>query len=210
MAVRVLIVDDHPLFRAGLRAALDSSSDVCVVGESATGEEAVAAVAADAPDVVLLDLGLPDISGIEVMHRLPDKVAVLILTMSTEDDSLLAAMRAGARGYLVKGMGREEVLHAVGTVAAGGVVFAPEMAGRLTSLLSAPAPAGHVFPTLTPREREILDLVARGMNNHHIARELFLAEKTVRNHVARIFEKLQVTSRAEAVARARDAGLGVS
>lgn len=133
-----------------------------------------------------------------------------MLTMSDDDGSLLAALQAGARGYLVKGAGREEVLHAVRTVAAGGAVFGADVAGRITALLAGARlrEAGQLFPALTAREAEVLDLVARGLDNRRIARELVVAEKTVRNHVTHIFEKLHVATRAEAVARARDMGLG--
>lgn len=212
--VRVLIVDDHPLFRAGLRGALDTAGDVRVVAEAQTAGDVPEAVAAHRPDVVLMDIALPDVSGIEATRALAERapdVPVLMLTMSADDDSLLHALSAGARGYLVKGAGRDDVLHAVRTVAAGGAVFGPEIAGRVAALLSGArrSAAAPVLPMLTAREREVLDLVARGFNNHRVARELMLAEKTVRNHIGHIFDKLQVGSRAEAVARARDAGLGV-
>ncbi|GHF67259.1 DNA-binding response regulator [Streptomyces mashuensis] len=210
---RVLIVDDHPLFRGGLKAALESTGGAEVVAEAATAAEALEAVARQRPDVVVMDLALPDGSGIDVTRRLAGDhpgLPVLMLTMSDDDGSLLAALQAGARGYLVKGAGAGEVLHAVRTVAAGGAVFGPETAGRLTALLSGGRrrDAGQLFPGLTAREAEVLELIARGQDNRRIARELFLSEKTVRNHVTHIFDKLQVTTRAEAVARARDAGLG--
>ncbi|WP_369217649.1 response regulator [Streptomyces flavofungini] len=211
--VRVVVVDDHPLFRAGLRAALDSAPDIEVVAEAGTAEGLEALVQRALPDVVVMDLALPGVSGpaaaraLAVSHPL---LPVLMLTMSQDDASLLAALRAGARGYLVKGAGREAVLNAVRTVALGGAVFGPEIAGRIAALLAGernPA-AARPFPELTEREREVLDLVARGLDNRRIARELVLSEKTVRNHVSRIFAKLQVAHRAAAVSQARDAGLG--
>ncbi|MFD0379788.1 response regulator [Streptomyces sp. NPDC059525] len=210
---RVLIVDDHPLFREGLRAALESSRCALVVAEAETGGEVPDAVEAHRPDVVVMDLSLPDVSGIEVTRRLAAShpgLPVLMLTMSDDDGSVLAALQAGARGYVVKGAGPEEVLHALRTVAAGGAVFGSEIAARLSALLTGGhrRDAGRLFPALTAREAEVLELVARGHDNRRIARELVLSEKTVRNHVTHVFEKLQVTSRAEAVARARDAGLG--
>ncbi|MEU8777934.1 response regulator transcription factor [Streptomyces sp. NPDC048606] len=210
---RVLIVDDHPLFREGLKAALESTRGALVVAEAETGGEVAGAVDLHRPDVVVMDLSLPDISGIEATRRLTAShpgLPVLMLTMSDDDGDLLAALRAGARGYVVKGAGSEEVLHALRTVAAGGAVIGSDLAARLSALLS----GGHrrgaeaFFPTLTAREVEVLELIARGHDNRRIARELVLSEKTVRNHVTHVFEKLQVTSRAEAVARARDAGLG--
>ncbi|WP_405977206.1 response regulator [Streptomyces sp. NBC_00158] len=210
---RVLIVDDHPLFREGLRAALESTRGAVVVAEAETGGEVPAAVDEHRPDVVVMDLSLPDVSGIEATRRLAGThpgLPVLMLTMSDDDGSLLAALQAGARGYVVKGAGSEEVLHALRTVAAGGAVIGSELAARLAELLAGGRrrDAGQLFPSLTSREVEVLELIARGHDNRRIARELALSEKTVRNHITHVFEKLQVTSRAEAVARARDAGLG--
>ncbi|GAA1153203.1 DNA-binding NarL/FixJ family response regulator [Kitasatospora gansuensis] len=212
-SVRVLIVDDHPLFREGLKAALQSADGIEVVGEAETVAAVPDAVAACLPDVVVLDLSLPDGSGLEAARRLAEQTPtapVLMLTMADDDGSLLAALQAGARGYLVKGAGRDEVLHAVRTVAAGGAVFGSEIAARITTLLAGTKlrEAGQLFPSLTAREAEVLNLVARGLDNRRIARELVVAEKTVRNHVTHIFEKLHVATRAEAVARARDMGLG--
>ncbi|WP_051945468.1 response regulator [Streptacidiphilus rugosus] len=211
--VRVLLVDDHPLFRAGLRAALESDAGVTVVGEAELAGQVPAAVEQHDPDLVVMDLTLPDASGLDATRQLAARrpqLPVLMLTMADDDGSLLAALQAGARGYLVKGAGREEVLHAVRTVAAGGAVFGADIAARITALLAGSRlrDAGRLFPALTAREAEVLDLVARGLDNHRIARELFVAEKTVRNHVTHIFEKLNVATRAEAVARARDMGLG--
>ncbi|WP_232246456.1 response regulator [Kitasatospora mediocidica] len=213
--VRVLIVDDHPLFREGLRAALETDRGVRVVAEAQTAGAVPDAVADHRPDVVIMDLNLPDASGLDATRRLAAQSPhspVLMLTMADDDGSLLAALQAGARGYLVKGAGREEVLHAVRTVAAGGAVFGSDVAARITTLLAGSRlhDAGQLFPSLTARECEVLDLVARGLDNRRIARELVVAEKTVRNHVTHIFEKLNVASRAEAVARARDMGLGDS
>ncbi|AEW92679.1 two component transcriptional regulator, LuxR family protein [Streptantibioticus cattleyicolor NRRL 8057 = DSM 46488] len=211
--VKVVIVDDHPLFRSGLRAALESTPDIRVVAEAETAGAVADAVARHGPDVVVMDLTLPDASGIEVTRRLvaaDPGLPVLMLTMSDDDGSLLAALQAGARGYLVKGAGREEVLSAVRTVAAGGAVFGKGTAERIAALLAGERrrSAERLFPALTARESEVLDLVARGYDNRRIARELVVAEKTVRNHVTRIFEKLHVATRAEAVALARDVGLG--
>lgn len=211
--VRVLIVDDHPLFREGLKAALESAEGIAVVGEAERVADVPDAVARHRPDVVVMDLSLPDGSGLEATRRLAAEQPappVLMLTMADDDGSLLAALQAGARGYLVKGAGREEVLHAVRTVAAGGAVFGADVAERITTLLAGARvrEAGQLFPALTAREAEVLDLVARGLDNRRIARELVVAEKTVRNHVTHIFEKLHVATRAEAVARARDMGLG--
>ncbi|MCX5380589.1 response regulator transcription factor [Streptomyces sp. NBC_00091] len=208
-----MIVDDHPLFREGLRAALESTRGAVVVAEAETGGEVPDAVDRHRPDVVVMDLSLPDVSGIEATRRLAGThpgLPVLMLTMSDDDGSLLAALQAGARGYVVKGAGSEEVLHALRTVAAGGAVIGSEIAARLSALLAGGhrRDAGQLFPSLTSREVEVLELISRGHDNRRIARELVLSEKTVRNHITHVFEKLQVTSRAEAVARARDAGLG--
>jgi DNA-binding NarL/FixJ family response regulator len=211
----VVIVDDHPLFREGLRAALESTEDIRVVAEAETVAVALAVVAEQRPDVVVMDLSLPDASGIEATRRLAENhpgLPVLMLTMSDDDASLLGALQAGARGYLVKGAGRDEVLHAVRTAAYGGAVFGRDIAARISGLLAGGrrVDAERLFPALTAREVEVLELVARGMDNRRISRELYLAEKTVRNHISHIFDKLHVATRAEAVARARDVGLGGS
>jgi DNA-binding NarL/FixJ family response regulator len=212
-AVRVLIADDHPLFRDGLRTLLASIDGLEVVGEAATGAEAVAVAEKLQPDVVVMDLNMPETGGIEatrcIVHASPH-VAVLVLTMYEDDDSVFAAMRAGARGYLLKGAGQHEVVVAIQAVAGGEAIFGPSIAKRITHYLSAPrteTPA-QVFPQLTEREREILDLIASGMSNPAIATRLYLSPKTVRNHVSNIFAKLQVADRAEAIIRAREAGLG--
>jgi DNA-binding NarL/FixJ family response regulator len=212
-AVTVLLVDDHPMFLDGLRGALLPQDGFEVVGEAASAEAAIELSARVSPQVVVLDLGLPDASGIEVTRRLlsdRQDVRVLVLSMSEDDDNVLAAMRAGAAGYLVKGADREEILAAVRTVAGGGAVFGPQIAERLQAFFGAlaAAPGRSVFPDLTPRELEILDLVACGLDYHQIARRLTISDKTVRNHVTNIFTKLQVNDRAQAIVRARNAGLG--
>ena len=211
--IRVLLVDDHPLFLDGVRAALGSDPSIEIVGDAADVAEALEVAAAMSPDVVLMDLGLPDGSGIDATRSLqqsaPD-VRVLVMTMSTDDDAVVAAMRAGARGYVVKGAGRTDLLDAVRTVAAGGAVFSPTVADRLGSFFAglAAQPGREVFPQLSEREREVLDLMARGYDNRRIARELFLSDKTVRNHVSAVLGKLEAPDRAEAILRARRAGLG--
>jgi len=212
-AVRILLVDDHPLFLDGVRAALARADDLEVVGEAHDVRGAVAAALDLRPDVVLMDLGLPDGSGIEATREIlagaPD-VRVLVMTMSDQDDAVVTAMRAGARGFVVKGAGRADLLAGIRTVAGGGAVFSPGVADRLGALFAGLAGAqGPVaFPELTDREREVLDLVARGHDNRRIARELFLSDKTVRNHVSNLFGKLGVATRSEAIVRARNAGLG--
>lgn len=211
---RVLVVDDHPLYREGLLTALSAADGVEVVGEAGDGQEAVERVAELSPDVVLMDLHMPGLTGVEATRAISaahPAVAVLVLTMLDGDDAVFAAMRAGARGYLLKGAGRDEITAAIAAVSRGEVVFSAGIASRVLSFFSGSAAAGPVaqpFAELTEREREILDLVARGLTNPAIARRLVLSEKTVRNHVSNVFTKLQVTGRAEAVARARDAGLG--
>ncbi|MBA2952462.1 response regulator [Nocardioides sp. MAH-18] len=210
---RILLVDDHPLFLDGVRAALTGATDLEVVGEAHDGAGAIAMAAELTPDVVLMDLNLPDLSGVEATSRILSTsadVRVLMMTMSADDDAVVAAMRAGARGYVVKGAGRDDLLHAIRTIAAGGAVFSPTVADRLGRFFSGLATGGgrEAFPQLTEREREVLDLVARGLENRRIARELFLSDKTVRNHVSNILAKLGVADRSEAIARARAAGLG--
>jgi DNA-binding NarL/FixJ family response regulator len=211
--IQVFIADDHTLFRDGLRALLTAVTDVAVVGEAATGDEAAGLVERLQPDIVLMDIQMPGLNGIEATRRITTAsphVGVIIVTMFEDDDSVFAAMRAGARGYILKGAGQEEVLRTIRAVARGEALFGPAIAARLMSFFSAPRPAAptEVFPELTAREREVLDLIAAGHNNESIAARLTVSRKTVRNHVSNIFSKLQVAGRAEAIIRARDAGLG--
>jgi DNA-binding NarL/FixJ family response regulator len=214
--VTVVVVDDHPLYREGLVTALESMPGVVVVGEAGDGEAALEVVRRTTPTVVLMDLHMPGMNGIDTTRRLLEEdptTAVLVLTMLEGEDSVFAAMRAGARGYLLKGADRAEIERAVRTVASGEVVFSAAVAGRVLAWFRSGGAAGDrltPFPELTEREREVLDLVARGLTNAEIARRLVVSDKTVRNHVSNVFAKLHVTDRAGAVARARDAGLGRS
>jgi DNA-binding NarL/FixJ family response regulator len=210
--VRVLIAEDHPLFREGMRGRLDRVADVAVVGEAASGDEAVELAHKLEPDVILMDIKMPGLNGIEATREIlqaSPRVGVLMLTMFEDDDSVFAAMRAGAKGYLLKDSGGEGVVHAIRAVASGEAVFGPGVAERIMGFFSAPRAAPRrTFPELTEREEEILSLVAQGKSNREIARQLFVSLKTVRNHVSNILLKLQVADRAQAVIRARDAGMG--
>ncbi|WP_244242380.1 response regulator [Nocardioides seonyuensis] len=213
MSIRVVVVDDHPLFRDGVHTALGADDDLEVVGEAEDVASAISVTAELAPDVVLMDLNLPDGSGIEAVRELSARhpeVRVLVMTMSTDDDAVVAAMRAGARGFVVKGAGRRDLVESVRAVASGGAVFSPVVADRLAGYFTglAAVPGREAFPQLTEREREVLELLARGLDNRGIARALFLSDKTVRNHVSNTLAKLEVSSRSEAVMRARNAGLG--
>jgi DNA-binding NarL/FixJ family response regulator len=208
----VVIADDHPVFRGGLRALLSTDPAIRLVGEASTGTDAIALVSEVHPDVVLMDLHMPGGDGVtatrEIVRASPH-VAVLVLTMFDDDDSVFAAMRAGARGYLLKGTNQADVLRAVHLAGAGGATFGPAVAQRVIEFFARPRPgAPAAFPQLTDREHEILDLIAQGHPNGGIATRLRISEKTVRNHVSSIFAKLAVADRAQAIVRAREAGLG--
>ncbi|MBE3010931.1 response regulator transcription factor [Microbispora sp. NEAU-D428] len=212
--MRVLIVDDHPMYREGLIAALSGRPDVTVVGEAGDGAAAVELAVRLTPDIVLMDLHMPVMNGVEATGRLRAElpgVAVVVLTMLESDESLAAAVRAGARGYLLKGAGRAEILRALEACGDGGAYFGPNAARALAGLVGAETRrpvANPVLPELTEREVEILDLMARGLSNAAIASRLYVSDKTVRNYVSAVYGKLGVSDRAAAVARARDAGLG--
>jgi len=211
--IRVLVADDHRLFRDGLRALLNSAEDLELVGEAGDGEEVVAQAAALQPDVILMDLQLPGINGVEatrrILHTQP-RVNVLVLTMFEDTDTVLAAMRAGARGYILKDTDEEALLRSVRAVASGEALFGPGVAERLMRYLAEATPSAEraAFPELTDREREVLWLLAQGLSNQEVAGRMGISLKTARNHVSNILARLQVADRTEAVARARAAGLG--
>jgi DNA-binding NarL/FixJ family response regulator len=211
--IRVLIAEDHPLFRDGLAALLGARQDTELAGAAATGPEAVEMAGRIQPDVVLMDLRLPGLNGIEATRRIvadSPHIAVVVLTMFDDDDSVFAALRAGARGYLLKGADHEQIRRAVHAAAAGEAIFGGELAARVLAYFAAEASsaAPAVFPQLTDRERQVLELVAQGRSNAAIASRLQLSQKTIRNNVSNILAKLQVADRAQAIVRARDAGLG--
>lgn len=204
------MVDDHPVFRLGMVALLSSLAAIDVVGEAGSLQEAHALIGELLPDVVVMDLQLPDGSGITGTHdvvRAHPAIAVLVVTMLDDDDAVFAAMRAGARGYLVKGAGPVEIERAVRAVGGGEVILGQAVARRAAGLFAARSSAA-AFPALTAREHEVLDLLARGLDNHVIARRLDVNEKTVRNHVSNVFVKLQVPDRPRAIVKAREAGMG--
>lgn len=211
-STNILIADDHPVFRFGLRALLQTEPNTEVVGEATTGEEAIALAARLKPDIILMDLNMPDVNGIEATRRIlknnPD-IGILVITMF-DDDSVFAAMRAGACGYILKGAEGEETLRAIRAVANGQAIFSPAVAKRVMQFFtqSPSAKPEPAFPELTLRERDVLALLAQGLTNSAIAERLVISPKTVRNHVSNIFSKLQVADRAEAIIRARDAGFG--
>ncbi|MBK9121703.1 MAG: response regulator transcription factor [Chloroflexi bacterium] len=211
--IRVLIADDHTLFRDGLRSLLMSIQDIEPVGEAASGQAAVEQAMALQPDVILMDIKMPDLNGIEATRRIlrdSPHIGIIMLTMFDDDESVFAAMRAGARGYVLKGADQSAMLRAIRSVANGESLFGPEIAQRLMHFFAGlkPQAPDELFPELTEREREILSLVAQGDTNADIADKLVISLKTVRNHVANIFNKLQVADRTQAALRARQAGLG--
>ena len=209
--IRVLIADDHPLFRDGLTALLTDGPDTELAGAATSGTEAVEMARETQPDVVIMDLHMPGLNGIEATRRIvadSPHITVLVLTMFDDDDSIFSALRAGARGYLLKGADQEQIRAAVRAAANGEIIFGTELAARVLAYFTAAPAAPAIFPQLTEREREVLELVAQGRSNADIAGRLQLSQKTVRNHVSNILTKLQVADRAQAIVRARDAGLG--
>jgi len=215
--IRVLVADDHPVFRRGMRAILGAEPDTELVGEATDGEEAVARALELGPDVILMDLNMPKVTGIVATRRILEaspNTAILMLTMFEDDDSIFAAIRAGARGYVLKGADGAETLRAIHAVADGDAIFSPTIARRLTGYFATPggdpkASSKQAFPNLTEREHEILSIIAEGYTNTAIAARLYLSPKTVRNYVSSIFTKLQVSDRSQAIVRAREAGLGM-
>lgn len=208
--IRILIADDHAPFREGLRALLTSMPDMTVAGEAEDGEAAVRSAAKLQPDVILMDIQMPGVNGIEAtrqIHQSSPHIGVIVLTMFEDDDSVFAAMRAGARGYLLKGADQAEILRAIHSVRSGEAMFGPAIARKLINFFNQVQPS-NPFPELTDREREILDMIAKGTNNVEIANAFTLSPKTVRNHVSNIFNKLQVADRAQAIVRAREKGMG--
>lgn len=215
-SIRILIADDHPVFRYGLRILLQEESQAEalfeVIGEATTGQEAIDQVSAQRPDVVLMDLNMPGINGIEATRRIlaiAPQTKILVLTMFDDDDSVFAAMRAGARGYILKGSEGDETIRAIHAVSHGEAIFSPTIAQRLMQYFGGPQSVSstQAFPQLTEREREVLVLIAQGYTNTAIAQQLVLSPKTVRNHVSVIFSKLQVAGRSEAIILARETGL---
>jgi DNA-binding NarL/FixJ family response regulator len=217
MPIKVLIADDHVFYREGVRALLAHSADILMIGEASTGEEAVARADELLPDVILMDLKMPGLNGIDAtrrIHAAHPETGVLVITMFDDDDSVFAAMRAGARGYLLKDADKDELVRAIVAVERGGAIFSPAIAERMMLYFSHspkadPSKKNSEFPELTERERDILELIAQGQNNTAIANRLALSVKTVQNYVSSILNKLQVVDRYEAIVRAREKGLGL-
>jgi DNA-binding NarL/FixJ family response regulator len=211
--LRVLLADDHPMFREGLAAVLSTDPNFDVVAEVSTGDAAVDLASRDQPDVIVMDINMPGLNGIDATRRIVTEsphIGVLVLTMFDEDENVFQAMRAGARGYLLKGANREDILRAVRAVGTGNAIFGPALARRLIGYFGAAGAGAVPFGDLTDRERDVLEQLARGHTNSEIARRLDISAKTVRNHVSNVFAKLQVSDRAQAIIRAREAGLGNS
>ncbi len=210
--MRILLADDHPLFRQGLRSLLDTLPDLEVVGEARTGEQAIALAQTVQPDLVIMDIQMPEMNGIEATRRMTQSMphpAILIVTMFEDDASLFSAMRAGARGYVIKDAEPDDILRAIAAVGQGEAIFSPAIAARVLSMFSSPAEATakELFPTLTERERQILRQLAHSATNAEIAQSLGVSAKTVANYVSTILSKLQVVDRAQSILRAREAGL---
>jgi DNA-binding NarL/FixJ family response regulator len=214
--IRLLVADDHALFREGLQALFSATPGIEIVGEAANGDETVALAEKLQPDIILMDINMPGTDGIQATRwvlRANPTIGVIMVTMLEEDAALFSAMRAGARGYVLKGAHHEELLQTVRAVASGQVLFGPSTASRVMTLFQdiqadvKPSLSGETFPELTPRELEVLELMAQGSNNSQIAKKLVITDKTVRNHITSIFGKLQVVDRAQAIIKARDAGL---
>ena len=209
--IDVLVADDHPLYVDGLRRVIEAEPDLRLVGFAQDGHEVRRLALKLAPDVIVMDVQMPSISGVEATRHIKlesPHVAVLMLTMFDDDESVFAAMRAGASGYLLKGAGAADIAAGIRAVARGGAVFGPTVAQRIIRYFAEPGTSPQLFPELTDREREVLEQLSKGLPNAAIARVLFLSEKTVRNYVSNIFSKLHFADRAEAIVRAREAGLG--
>lgn len=211
--LRVLIADDHPLFRHGIRSLLNATTDFEVIGEATTGDEAIRFATAQQPDVIVMDIQMPGLNGIEATRRIvraSPQIRILIVTMFEDDASVFTAMRAGARGYVLKDAEKDDLLSGLRAVGRGEAIFSPAIASRMIDYFAAlrPSTPPNAFPELTDREREILELIAEGKSNPEIAAQLVLTPGTVRNYVSNVFSKLQVADRTEAIIKARDAGFG--